>query len=38
MTDGLDQTVGDWTFEDRSVPDDPEQIRTGVERVTRREA
>lgn len=38
MTDWLDQMVGDWTFEGRSVPDDPEQVRTGVERVTRQGA
>ena len=38
MTDWLDQMVGEWTFEGRSVPNDPEQIRTGVERVTRQGA
>lgn len=35
MTDWLDQMVGDWTFEGRSVLDDAEQVRTGTERVTR---
>lgn len=38
MTDWLDQMVGDWTFEGRSVPDDSEQVRTGSERVTRQGA
>lgn len=38
MSDWLDQMVGDWTFEGRSVPDDAEQVRTGTERVTRRGA
>lgn len=38
MTDWLDQMVGDWTYEGRSVPDDTEQVRTGVERVTRQGA
>lgn len=38
MTDWLDQMVGDWTFEGRSVPDDSEQVRTCSERVTRQGA
>ncbi len=38
MTDWLDQMIGDWTFEGRSVPDDSEQVRTGSERVTRQGA
>jgi hypothetical protein len=36
--DWLDQLVGDWTFESRSVPDDPQYRRTGTETVTRRGA
>jgi hypothetical protein len=38
MTDWLDQMVGDWVLEGRSVPDDPAQVRTGVERVIRQDA
>lgn len=38
MTDWLDQLVGEWTYEGHSVPDDPAQIRTGSETVTRRGA
>ena len=38
MTDWLDQVVGEWTFEGRSVPDDSAQVRTGFERVTRQGA
>jgi hypothetical protein len=34
--DWLDQLVGEWTFEGRSVPDKPEYRRTGTEIVTRR--
>jgi hypothetical protein len=36
--DWLDQLVGEWTFESRSVPDEPEHRRTGTETVTRRGA
>lgn len=32
----LDQLVGEWTYESRGVPDEPEQRRTGSETVTRR--
>ena len=35
MSDWLDQLSGDWVLEGRSVPDDPAQARTGVERVVR---
>lgn len=35
MADWLEQMLGDWTYEGRSVPDDPARIHTGVERVTR---
>lgn len=38
MTDWLDQMVGTWRFEGRSVPDDPARRQTGIERVTRRSA
>ena len=34
----LDQMVGDWTFEGRSVPDRADSRQTGTERVTRRGA
>ncbi|HVL43128.1 MAG TPA: DUF1579 family protein [Brevundimonas sp.] len=37
-TDWLDQLVGEWTFEGRSVPDNPARRRTGAETVTRRGA
>lgn len=36
--DWLDQLVGEWTFEGRSVPDNPDHRRTGTETVTRRGA
>lgn len=36
--DWLNQLVGEWTFEGRSVPEDPDQLRTGVERIARRGA
>lgn len=36
MSDWLDQLFGDWVLEGRSVADDPAQVRTGVERVSRR--
>lgn len=36
MSDWLDRMVGDWVLEGRSVADDPAQVRTGVERVSRR--
>ncbi|WP_374275661.1 DUF1579 family protein [Brevundimonas sp.] len=36
MSDWLDQMVGEWTFEGRSVPDHPAQRQTGTERVDRR--
>lgn len=35
-TDWIDQLVGEWTFEGRMVPDNPEHCRTGTETVTRR--
>lgn len=38
MTDWLDQMVGEWTYEGRSVPDDPDQIRIGEERIVRQDA
>lgn len=38
MSDWLDQMVGDWTFEGRSVPDQADRVQTGTERVTRRGA
>lgn len=38
MSDWLEQMVGDWILEGRSVPDDPAQVRTGVESVARRGA
>lgn len=38
MTDWLDQLVGEWIYEGRSVPDDPASRHTGVETVTRRGA
>lgn len=31
----LDKLIGEWTFEGRSFPDDPQQRRTGTETVTR---
>jgi hypothetical protein len=34
----LDQLVGEWTFEGRSIPDSPDHRRTGTEIVTRRSA
>lgn len=34
----LDQLVGEWTFEGRTIPDDPAHRRTGTETVTRRGA
>lgn len=34
-TDWLDQLVGEWTYEASSVPDQPDQRRTGEETVTR---
>lgn len=34
----MDGLLGDWKFEGRSVPDDPEHRQTGVEQVTRRGA
>lgn len=37
-TDWLDRMVGEWVLEGRSVPDDPSQLRTGVERVAWRGA
>lgn len=36
--DWLDQIVGEWTFEGRSVPDDPDHRRMGTETVVRRGA
>ena len=36
MSDWLNQLVGEWRFEGRSVPDDPDQRRTGTESVSRR--
>ena len=36
MSDWLDQLVGTWSFEGRSVPDDPVHRRTGTETVSRR--
>lgn len=36
--DWLDQLVGEWTFEGRSIPDHPDHRRTGTETVTRRGA
>lgn len=38
MTDWLEQMVGTWSFEGRSVPDDPDRVQTGTERVTRQGA
>lgn len=38
MNDWLDQMIGEWTFEGRSVPDQPDQVRTGTERITRQGA
>lgn len=35
MTDWLDQMIGTWTLDGRSVPEDPERAQTGTERVTR---
>ena len=34
----LDGMVGEWVYEARGAPDDPEHLRTGIETVTRREA
>lgn len=34
----LDQLVGEWTFEGRSIPDNSDHRRTGTETVTRRGA
>lgn len=36
MSEWLDQLVGTWSFEGRSVPDDPVHRRTGTETVSRR--
>ncbi len=36
--DFLDRLIGEWTFEGRSVPDDPQQRRSGIETVARRGA
>lgn len=38
MTDWLEQMVGTWTFEGRAVPNDPGQVQTGREIVTKRDA
>lgn len=38
MSDWLDQLIGEWTFDGRTIPDDPSQRRTGAETVTRRGA
>jgi len=37
-TDWLDQLIGEWTFEGRTIPDNPDQRRTGTETVIRRGA